>query len=455
MNKKIIFILIAAVLIVAAIIVIWQINAKKQNRISGPIDNKLGTEWLNSKNDLKNVKSAVVYESVTEGQPIGKGRSTEEINKLLKETNADLIFRGFWRWGVTVESPQDIPSEIADFYAERTNIKPEQVPLLAEKSGYNYAELEKRISAIKKENPKIIFVGATGAQRVNRIDRNDKTGKVYNQNETWAMALDPSKWNITRNGKPFTKEEFQAQFAGWHGWAESGKYDPNKVQAYFPDITNSDYQELLLSWAYRQIDAGANAIWIDGLPQTPLLYPFVKDVNHPAIKDSYEASQKIIDGIHKYGQSKGKYIYVGSWGVPLQFVEGLPYAPANIDFVTMTPIEKEIESGKLSDSYDKISRIRKLYGNTPIFAFIDWGIDPSPTTVFSQKLSKEEQRKTLQILDESFAKKGVNFIYPLHGGYLELSSKRLSFGKYLDYDSLAPEFDTYGIIKELANKKAR
>ncbi|MBU4246027.1 MAG: hypothetical protein KKE71_03200, partial [Nanoarchaeota archaeon] len=64
------------------------------------------------------------------------------------------------------------------------------------------------------------------------------------------------------------------------------------------------------------------------------------------------------------------------------------------------------------------------------------------------------QSGLLQTLDDSFAKNGVNFIYPLHGGYMGPSAKRLAFGKYRNYDSLAPEFNTYETIKELANKKA-
>ena len=247
--------------------------------------------------------------------------------------------------------------------------------------------------------------------------------------------------------------EFQAQFANWHGWAKSGQYDPNKVEAYFPDITNPEYQELLLSWAYRQIDAGADAIWIDGLPQTPLLYPFTNDVKHPAIKDFYEASQKIIDGIHNYGESKGKHIYVGSWGIPLKFAENMPYLPHNIDFVTITPTEKEIQEKRINESYAKIKNIRKIYGNTPIFVFIDWGVDESPKVVFSQRLSSEEQKKLLGVLDESFAKNGVNFIYPVHGGYMGGATTRFAFGKYMNYDSLAPEFDTFGTIKGLAQSK--
>lgn len=453
MNKKI---LIPAILFIAIALIVLQGLFRNRENMSTEINNTLGYEWLNSKNDLGKIKSAVLYESITEGQPVGKGRSAEDISKLLKETNADLIFRGFWRWYPSPNSPEDISPEISGFYSKQTGVKPSELSFLVEKSGHNYAELEKRISAIKKEKPGIIFVGAIPAQRINRVDKNDITGKIYATEETWAMALDPGKWDIQKDGKLFAKEEFQALFAGWHGWAESGNYDYNNVEAYFPDITNQDFQDLLLSWAYRQIDAGADAVWIDGLPQTSLLYPFVKDANHPFIKDFYKANQKIVDEIHKYGQTKGKYIYVGSWGVPLQFVEGLPYAPLNIDFVTITPTDQEILDKKISDSYIKITHIRNLYGNTPIFSFIDWGVDQSPIVNFSQRLSKNEQKELLGILDESFVKVGVNFIYPLHGGYMGKgkATTRLSFGKYRNYDSLAPEFDTYGTIKELANKKS-
>lgn len=50
------------------------------------------------------------------------------------------------------------------------------------------------------------------------------------------------------------------------------------------------------------------------------------------------------------------------------------------------------------------------------------------------------------------------FIYPVHGGNMGGNSKVRSFGMDNEYgrvyDSLAPEFDTYETIKELANKKA-
>jgi hypothetical protein len=56
--------------------------------------------------------------------------------------------------------------------------------------------------------------------------------------------------------------------------------------------------------------------------------------------------------------------------------------------------------------------------------------------------------------DDLFTKKGMTFIYPVHGGTFPISSTKLSFGKYNVYDSLAPEFGTYGTIKDLALKKA-
>jgi len=68
-------------------------------------------------------------------------------------------------------------------------------------------------------------------------------------------------------------------------------------------------------------------------------------------------------------------------------------------------------------------------------------------------LSKEEQREFLKIADEFFSRKGIIFVYPVHGGFMGQDAKILSFGKLKTYDSLAPEFETYETIKELAQSK--
>ena len=101
-------------------------------------------------------------------------------------------------------------------------------------------------------------------------------------------------------------------------------------------------------------------------------------------------------------------------------------------------------------------KIREINGDVPIFAFIDWSFQQSQTVTFSQELSTDEQKQVLETFDASFSKMGMNFIYPLHGGYMGNGAvtKKLSFGKKRIYDSLAPEFRTYDTIKKLAELKS-
>ena len=319
---------------------------------------------------------------------------------------------------------------------------------------------------IKKEIPDIIFCGAIPAQTLARIELNPMTGKVYNAEDTWKMALDPQKWLITHNAKPVTKEGFQSWFYSQHpygGKLENG-YDRRNVSAYFPDITNPDFQELLLSWAKKQIDCGVDAIWIDMLyHQVNLLARLTGDLKHPAIKETFAAAVKIVEEIHKYGKLQGRHIYVGSWAGPFVVSEAmgrkLSYAPPEVDFITVTPNNQELENMQLNNKiWDKlIPAVKKIHGAIPVFAFMDWAFDMSQTVVFSQKLTAEEQREVLKTFDKSFGQMGVNFAYPVHGGYMGRGdiTKKLSFGKFRIYDSLAPEFDTYKAIKELAVKKTR
>jgi len=412
------------------------------------------------KQGLSKVKVAVLYENITDGVLID--RSIEETINILKETRTDLIFRGFWKWLPILNSPDSIPPELLELAPEGTTL--EQAAEALRKSGHYYKELERWITAIKEEIPNIIFVGAIPTQTLGRIEYNPLSGKVYSTEETWGMALDPHKWNIKNSDTLVTKEGFQSWWYGVHPYGgRIDKYDWQKVPAYFPDITNPTFQDLLLSWAKKQIDCGADGIWIDMLhTQAKLLAQMTRDVNHPSVKESMDAASKIVDAIHEYGDSKGKYIYVGSWNGPFVWAEvaGLkfPYSPPNLDFITTSPLNQEILDMKLDSARwaMEIPAQKKIYANIPVFAFLDWAFDSSQTVMFSQKLSSEEQREVLRTFDSSFTKMGVNFIYPLHGGYMgkgEITTK-LAWGKYRTYDALAPEFDTYQTIKELAQSKA-
>jgi hypothetical protein len=415
------------------------------------------------KQSLAQVRVAVVYENVTDGVVIG--RSIDDTIRMFKETHTDMIFRGFWKWAPVVNTPDGIPPELFEL-AEGRNIAPEHAAEWLSKNGHYYQELTRWITAIKKEMPDVIFVGAVPAQTLSRVEFNPLTGKVYTSSETWNMALDPQKWQVENNGKAVTKEEFQKWFYSIHpyGGVAEEEYDRRKVPAYFPDITNPDFQELLLSWAKKQIDCGADAIWIDMIyKQAARLAQITGDINHPAVRESIEAASRIVNEIHNYGESKGKYIYVGSWDGPFVMAQvagqEFPYSPADVDFITVSPVNSEVLNNKLNEIrwQKELAAIKKSYGNIPVFAFVDWAFDESQTVMFSQKLSTEEQREALRAFDTAFAEMGVNFVYPLHGGYMgkgEVTTK-LSFGKYRTYDSLAPEFDTYETIMELAKEKAK
>ncbi len=448
MDKKIIIAIgiIAVFVIFFAFIKIKNIQTDNSNiAYTGPRGN------------LSEVRVATLYEKVTDRELVG-GRSLEETVRVLKETRTDFIFRGFWIWnGPVPESPDNIPPEIVNLAAERLNIKPEQVPELIHKSGLSYKELRSSISAIKKGMPGVIFVGAIPAQSVGRIEINPITGKTLTVEDTWRMALDPQKWNLNYmyEGKLLTKEEFQKLIAANNQEAFGQGYDYRKAYGYFPDMTNPDFQELFLSWAKKQIDSGADAIWIDLLyTQAQALYTMTNETNSPAVKESYDAASKIVDEIHKYGESKGKYIYVGTWSEPV--IHSLYSAP-KLDFVTDTPTSEEIYYGKFDEEkWNGINAgIKNKFGDIPHFAFIDWGGKPdAPIDVFSQRLNKEQQKEFLKNADEFFKNKGMVFVYPVHGADFWGDAKVRAFGKFTKYDSLAPEFDTYETIKDLANKKA-
>jgi len=388
--------------------------------------------------NLHQTKVAILYERIGDGKWIG--RSIEDEIKIFKETKADFIFRAFWRWSPCPEKCEDLPAEKRE---------------VCELRGYSYSHLEESISRMKNEIPDIIICGAIPAQIIQRnAVWNPKTKEIIMYPKTWDLALDPSKWGIN-----MSKEEFQCRFAKTHFWIpkdlDCKNYASEIASAYFPDITHPKFQELLLSWAGRQIDAGVDAIWIDMLfKQAVIFYRLTNDFNHPAVKESYKAACKIVDEIHEYGKTKGKQIFVGSWPTSAYF----PYSQPKLDFVTISPSSMEVKEMKLDEEKwnERLKLIREKFGNIPIFAFIDWAsTTKTPLGQFSQILTKKQQREFLKTADEFFTGKDVIFVYPVHGGWMGNDAKILSFSKSKTYDSLAPEFQTYETIKELAQNKAK
>jgi len=392
---------------------------------------------------LPHVKVASVYQRVTDGIFL-INRSISDVIDLLKETRTDFIFRGWWRFHPCPENATDSSS----FFT------PDELKEAVE-AGYTYEYLKDAAAEIKKEIPDVIFCGAIGAQFLHaKRDRNPITGEIFYKNETWQMALDPEKWGIN-----MTKEEFLQEWSKDHeGYGVNGPF-------YFPDITNPDFQRLLLSWAKKQIDHGVDAIWIDFLyAQAGLFYYYTE--NYPeereeaivACEDSYNAATAIVDAIKDYGVMRGREIYVGTWLYPIVDIHrALPELELpKLDFVTVAIHRNEVLDMEFSDKrWDKVVEdARSNFGDILIISLLDWasGIHTGLGT-FSQKLTPDEQRRFLRKADLFMCKKGIVFAYPIHSGYMGKEATRLSFGKFKVYDSLAPEFQTYETIVKLAKNK--
>ncbi len=435
MNQKILILTLVSGLILVSGLFLWSMEKIKTSK-KPPTTTPTSTPQAEVKKPTKlsQVRVASLYRRVTDGGVIG--RDLDDVIEILKETCTDFIFQGWMRFDPCPETCDELPWE----ERQKCNIK-----------GYSYEHLRNAISEIKREMPDVIFGGGQAMEFLNPECWNPLTGEFFGRDETWAMALDPSKWGIN-----MSKEEFQTKWAVSQGWVEEGQpYNPKEeMPFYFPDVTNPDFQDLFLSWAKKQIDCGVDAYWIDMLfRQARELRRITGDENHPAVVESYNASSEIVDRIHEYGDSIGKHIYVISWAECATF----PFPQPELDGVVVTFSSKEVRSLDLDEErWNKmVEIIRGKLGDIPIFAIFDYGLDNSPLAVFSQELSKSQARNFLRIADEFLQEKGIILVYPIHGGNMGVKDvRKLSYGKYNWYDSLAPEFQTYETIRELAREKA-
>ncbi len=264
------------------------------------------------------------------------------------------------------------------------------------------------------------------------------------------MALDPQKWSIVRKGKPMTKADLQERQYGKKG----RKYDRHRADAYAryhqPGLsgpvdrlgTETDRQRRGCHMDRHASGPGQSYAAHDGRPRSS------------GGQGSFCRRGKIVDEIHRYGSSNGRPVLAGSWGQS-ETANAALFATAKLDFVTVTPSNEETANKTLDETRweETINAIRQIHGNVPVFAFIDWTGNASPLATFSQKLRPDNQKKAIEAFDAAFARMGVTFVYPLHGGDMGKKASRLSFGKLRVYDSLAPEFATFATIKGLAQRK--
>jgi len=410
------------------------------------------------------VRVVVEYTSVTSGIYY-LNRSINDVINILKDLDADWIYLG-WRYRLPApESPYEEPG----FFTK------EQIEE-ASRRGYTFSQLKKAIDEIHREISGVLFTGGLGMEFFYARDRDPITGEIIDREKAWSMAFDPQEHNLS-----ISKEEFQCWHAKRVRWLpenfDCSKYDYRMVKGYWSDINKEEVRLFYLHKAMKLIDCGVDVVWIDQLlKQAHLIYSITGDIKHPAIEETFKSVSKLVDEIHAYGLSKGKYVYVGSWAPIFKIGENLiipPYKPPDYDYVVLSPGSREVLNMKLHEEEWRIllSNIKDYMGeDTVILVRLDLGSLHSPIHVFSQYLNSSQQRKFLVYLDNFLRENGVLFSYPVFGLYMgpweENEAKIFSwreicwvnvFGeersRFPEYDSLAPEFQTYETIRELAQSR--
>jgi len=415
---------------------------------------------------LKDVKVVAEYTWLGLGQ-FYLNRSVEDDIEILKELKTDWVYLGF-RYKLPVPYS---PFEEPDFFNE-IEIKE------AERRGYTLLQLKEAIEKLHQEMPDTLFTGGLGIEFFYSKDRDPITGEIINASKAWKMALDPQEYGFS-----ISKEEFQCWWAKKMGWLapdfDCSQYDYRKVKGYFPDINKEEVRELYLHKAMKLIDCGVDVVWIDLLHMQAIrFYEMSQDINHPAIGQTFESISKLVDEIRGYGFSKGKYVYIGSWAPLIRNDEDIlipPFTLPAYDYVVVSPSSKEVLSKKLyEEEWKKVFLMLREYmgENIVILMRFDLGYKNSPMHMFSQKLSPEEQKEFLRYIDTFLRKNNVLFSYPVFG--LDMGPWEKGEEKVLSwedicwetltgqsgcgfpfYDSLAPEFQTYETIVELAENRAQ
>jgi hypothetical protein len=363
------------------------------------------------------------YRFVSDGL---QGRTANDVIRILTDTHTDFIFQGW-----LTEYP---------LYETGT-------------LGYDYSHMRAYIQAIKTAMPGVRFGGGIQYEFIYPDQMNPYTGIRITRDEAWAMALDPTKWNIN-----ISKEEMQCIIANNFGWANTPDcigYDPYiQMRAFLPDITNPDFYQMFLDLIKIQIDNGADSIWIDGLfGQSYLLEKLILQMPYRGTLEmeqariaAHDAAMQVIFDIHTYAPT----VEIISWRKGIDISLGTPA----LDGIMTTVTYQEVLQGFLNiENWQyQVDNIKSLLPGKKIYARIDYGEGTdTPLGAFSQQLSATQAQSFLRNADTTLTNMGVNFIYPVHGGYMGKDATILSYNISKNYDSLA--FQTYETIKTLSNEK--
>ncbi len=388
---------------------------------------------------------AILFEDLKGLQP---ERTTEELLKIVDETNPDLILRSVTRGG---------PWTVTNFNKAKANV-----------------------SAIKTRFPNILIIGNLFFQVIGKVETDDITGTQYSSDYVYNnLAFDPAKFGITS----ITKCEYQC-FDDTICICKGPGEAQTRIR-WIPDITIPEVQTLFIHQAEKLLQTGIDGIWIDELFFN-VRFLEKNNASETNIQKCVDASIYVCTEIKKMSTLYGKMPLISTWynksNVPY-YLNNIYWNDKFFDFLTIAaPNQLEIQSLTTTRDFDDMINTMKLYHNSaPLITYIDWGYKKHPLWYFSQwypgyidcceatdsiinrEKRTQHQKDVLITFTKIFNEKGIIWAYPVHGGgtckgldcTIEVDGPCCvrSYGSYHIYDSQAPEFQTYYIIVELMNQQ--
>jgi hypothetical protein len=343
--------------------------------------------WLPPQTKTVGISSAKVvslYESVFD-------TDVSTLTRILTETRTQIVFRGFFKWGIE-------------------NLTDPRGP--------------QRIREIKAAVPGIHIMGGI----------------------TCAHFVDGDHWP---NGTIVSTDQKQQML-----WILPNgtipRYFGDAGNAYVLDISKPLAIQFILQNSYKLIDIGFDSLFFDEVSLIPWSSG---DLGQERISEEpYLAAWKIISSSVKvYARTMyGKELPVTLNNGDVNAIEENPWPASHYwsyqDFISIGIAAQTVESQSIQDDWAGYkAALEQAYGYVPqTMVFVDWGTPPTPMSLFGE-LPAGQQVKMLIMLHKAVVREGFLFVYPIHGG-------EIAHDPYAAYD--ARKQGTYDAIRQLTNELA-
>jgi len=283
--------------------------------------------------------------------------------QLLPPMHTDFIMRGWMKWGTGLNR--------------------------------NYFQLKSSVSQLKNIMPGVIYQGGISAQFVDPHD-------------TWASGLQISA------------SDFDKMLAR----DSSGNRIPI-AYGYMPDLASPVYRNYLIGWCKKQIDAGVDAIFFDGVYGYAGYKVSTMGRDPHVVNPQYAGYYKqVVDSLKSYAASKGRQFLAAKSGGVLAASVGI-YQDYPVLLQSDDLIHGSFSTEVFSPPFVPVEDFAKMKANlikvrgyeVPIIMYFDWaGTDPNTQMSKFVTLSTQDQITVLENIDAATKAAGILFAYPVYGG---------------------------------------